>query len=262
MLLRNRKVVGTNTKYEVKPKLRRSGSSGISLTSSSTSFEDEDEEGVENDTTDELSLSSSFSSSDFFKGHRNDPFVAVDSQQQQQQFKQLGPIQTQVTGLVTNFTWNGLPWEGEQCRSVKAGLSGIFFALTALFCPDDPWEQAWWIFQAFTSIMADYFYIHTRSVWHGIDRIMAQTSLIYLVVRGMYYVHPLRALAMPGLAVGTFILANRAKNREDIQQWHWCHLAWHIVGPTMTCLGMYLSKTCPPNESSSDAIYFRQFCKY
>ena len=46
-----------------------------------------------------------------------------------------------------DFKNSGLPWRGEQCRSVVAGTSGVLYAMGAFVCPSY-WEKALWICQA------------------------------------------------------------------------------------------------------------------
>ena len=238
MTLRNRKVVGSRTEKDNKklykkrkthdsmPNLLRTSDSGMSLSS------------YEDDASEYMSVKGNHFLLDII----------------------YGTVKRQFRAVSKDFSWNGLPWEGEQCRSIKAGMSGCLFGLTALFCPSNRVEQTWWIIQAITSVLADYVYIDRRSIWHGIDRIWAQSSLLYLVIRGPKYINLVAGILLPSLAISCFILSNRAKMKKDLEQWHWCHFLWHIVAPAMTCLAMYLSYTCPPNES--EAEYFRYFCKH
>ena len=132
------------------PELRRAGSSTLS-TASLEEEDDYDESTILSDTIPEITSAGGV----FYR-----------------------TILTQFEAVFMNFYWNGLPWDGYQCRSAKAGLTGVFFALPMLFCQQNRYEQAWWILQAITSVLADYFYIHTLSAWHGVDRIVAQLSLL------------------------------------------------------------------------------------
>eukprot|EP00980_Cylindrotheca_fusiformis_P002209 scaffold504_cov109-Cylindrotheca_fusiformis.AAC.15 len=155
----------------------------------------------------------------------------------------------QLECLFRDFHWNGLPWEGMQCRSVKAGLTGIFFALPAILTPTmHPLEQCWWILQATTSILADYIYVHTRSAWHGIDRVVAQLSLLGMLMRSIFYVHPIAIVLLVSSAVACFVAASKAKDANDLERWHWMHCLWHINAPLSTVIGVYLSHLCPTGD--------------
>lgn len=165
---------------------------------------------------------------------------------------------TQMEALFTNFRSNGLPWEGYQCRSAKAGLSGAFFALPMLFCKGNRYEQAWWILQATTSVQADYFYIHTRSAWHGCDRIVAQLSVIGMVIRGMFVLQPWVIPLLLLAPIASFSLATHAKDNDQLERWHWHHLSWHIAAPLSLMIGVYLSYNCPYGTVEVDPL--KGFC--
>lgn len=207
------------------PELRRAGSSTVSfaptvVSSSDEEFFDDDELFMEE--------SSAASASDK-SGNALYRMVVI-----------------QLECLFTNFYWNGLPWEGMQCRSAKAGLSGVFFALPALLVPHmHPYEQAWWFLQATTSVLADYTYVHTRSAWHGIDRVVAQLSLLGMISRAIFHVQLWAVSILVGTAVACFAAATKAKDENNIQKWHWMHFLWHINAPVSTVIGVYLSHACP-----------------
>ena len=211
------------------PELRRAGSSTLS-TASMEEDDDYDESTILSDTIPELTSAGGV----FYR-----------------------TILTQFEAVFMNFYWNGLPWEGYQCRSAKAGLTGAFFALPLFFCNQNRYEQAWWMLQAFTSVLADYFYIHTRSAWHGIDRIVAQLSLLGLVLRGFFFIKFWAVLLLVSLPVSCFSLATQAKDQNDIARWHWCHCLWHIVAPIGCMVGVYLSYNCPYGTGGD---HFDQFC--
>lgn len=215
------------------PELRRAGSSTISTTESSFYDDDDeyDESTILSDTLPELTSAGGV----FYR-----------------------TILTQFEAVYMNFYWNGLPWDGYQCRSAKAGLTGAFFALPMLFCQQNRYEQAWWILQAMTSVMADYFYIHTRSAWHGVDRIVAQLSLLGLVLRAYFFVELWAVALLVALPVSCFTLATRAKDQNEISRWHWCHCLWHIVAPIGCMIGVYLSYNCPQETVNNDIL--QSFC--
>ncbi|CAJ1955683.1 unnamed protein product [Cylindrotheca closterium] len=212
-------------RYHQVPELRRAGSSTVSTSESSSLLyiDDDDDDDYDastilSDTLPELTSAGGV----FYR-----------------------TILTQFEAVFMNFYWNGLPWEGYQCRSWKAGLTGAFFCLPMFFCRSNRYEQAWWILQALTSVMADYYYIHTRSAWHGVDRIVAQLSLLGLVARAYFFVRLWSVALLVSLPVSCFTLATRAKDHNDISRWHWCHMLWHIVAPIGCMTGVYLSYNCP-----------------
>lgn len=210
------------------PELRRAGSSTLS-TASLEEEDDYDESTILSDTIPEITSAGGV----FYR-----------------------TILTQFEAVFMNFYWNGLPWDGYQCRSAKAGLTGVFFALPMLFCQQNRYEQAWWILQAITSVLADYFYIHTLSAWHGVDRIVAQLSLLGLVVRGFFFLKLWAICALVSLPVSCFALATQAKDQGDISRWHWCHCLWHIFAPIGCMVGVYLAYNCPHGTVE----YIDEFC--
>eukprot|EP00526_Cylindrotheca_closterium_P015014 CAMPEP_0113632654 /NCGR_PEP_ID=MMETSP0017_2-20120614/16979_1 /TAXON_ID=2856 /ORGANISM="Cylindrotheca closterium" /LENGTH=274 /DNA_ID=CAMNT_0000543231 /DNA_START=184 /DNA_END=1005 /DNA_ORIENTATION=+ /assembly_acc=CAM_ASM_000147 len=215
--------------YHQVPELRRAGSSTISTVD--IDEDDYDESTILSDTLPELTSAGGV----FYR-----------------------TILTQFEAVFMNFYWNGLPWDGYQCRSAKAGLTGAFFALPMLFCNQNRYEQAWWVLQATTSVLADYFYIHTRSAWHGIDRIVAQLSLLGLVVRAYFFVKLWAVAMLVSLPVCCFTLATRAKDHNDISRWHWCHCLWHIVAPIGCMIGVYLTYNCP--HGTAEVFGLDTFC--
>ena len=169
---------------------------------------------------------------------------------------QNGTIITQVLQqgiLLADLQSNGLPWVGMQCRSARAGLTGAFFAIPALAVIDAPYEQAWWVLQAVTSVMADYCYIHSLSAWHGIDRIVAQLSLLGLVGRGFFFLHWWAVTLLVITPVSCFMAASAAKGAQNLNKWHNCHFLWHLVAPIACTVGVYLTYRCP-SASDRDTI--------
>ena len=160
--------------------------------------------------------------------------------------------------LMTDFQSNGLPWDGMQCRSVRAGLTGAFFAIPALVVVDAPYEQAWWVVQAVTSVMADYFNIQGLSLWHGVDRIVAQLSLLGLVGRGLFLLQWWAVTVLVVFPVACFVAASAAKDARNLNRWHNCHFLWHIVAPIACTLGVYLTYRCPTDARDSIEPEFLQ----
>jgi hypothetical protein len=215
-----KKTVNKNNNYSRVPELRRAESTALSSTT--TSFDDDD---------------------DFLKDS------PISSESIPEPIKSRNALFTmiliQLECLFTNFNWNGLPWEGIQCRSAKAGLSGVFFAVPILVVQNNRYEQVWWLLQATTSVLADYTYIHTRSTWHGIDRVVAQISVLGLAIRGLFYIQWWAIAMLVTFPVSCFVLAAKAKVECDLQRWHWMHFLWHIMAPLACTLGVYLAYACP-----------------
>lgn len=139
------------------------------------------------------------------------------------------------TKVDPNFCKNGLPWEGLACRSKRAGLSGILYALPAVVALDSPFDVITWTSQACLSVLADYVYICEDSFWHGVDRYFAIFNLLTIIVRastGLCWWIGVLAL----LPVGCFLGANRAKSRNNLHAWHFWHCLWHVTGGPLACL--------------------------
>jgi hypothetical protein len=168
----------------------------------------------------------------------------------------LDTISTQIRGIYHNFFWNGLPWEGLQCRAVKSGLSGIFFCLPALVCRQNRLEQAWWCWQATTSILADYCYINTHSAWHGIDRIIAQSSLLGIVFFGHLQLYWWVIFIHIIPAGSCFMLANGAKQEQNLVKWQWMHFLWHVIGPAVCITGRHLTLSCRNSSGIPENLAF------
>jgi hypothetical protein len=144
-----------------------------------------------------------------------------------------------VEGMTADFCKNGLPWEGHECRSKMAGLSGILYALPALAAAGHPYDQIMWTVQAMLSILADYFYICQDSIWHGIDRYFAIFNAITVVLR-VSVVLSWEIILLVIIPMGCFVGANRAKNKRNIDSWHVWHCLWHVSGGSLLGLVIYM----------------------
>ena len=243
------------------PVLRRAGSS---TTLSFSSSLEEDEYGLdcgffkheEEEQTDDGSY--------FYDNDGDDEDKEMPKVNKQRHFSllQRGTIISQVLQqgipLMGDFQSNGLPWDGMQCRSTRAGLTGAFFAIPALVVVDAPYEQAWWVLQAVASVMADYFNIHCFSVWHGIDRIVAQVSLLGLVGRGLFLLQWWAVTVLVIFPVSCFVAASAAKDARNLNRWHNFHFLWHIVASIACTLGVYLTYRCPTDARDSMRPEFLQ----
>lgn len=159
-----------------------------------------------------------------------------------------------VQGISADFCQNGLPWEGTQCRSVIAGLSGILYVLPALVSRGHIYDQVMWPIQACFSVLADYIYICQDSVWHGIDRYFAIFNVLAITIRASIYLR-WHVVLLVFLPVSCYVAANRAKSRMDLCAWHRWHCLWHVVGGPLACLVMYMIHNC-----SSDNKDLENWC--
>ena len=138
-----------------------------------------------------------------------------------------------------DFCKNGLPWDGPICRSKRAGLSGILYALPALVASGHPYDQIMWSLQACLSILADYVYIGEDSCWHGVDRYFAIINLLAIIGRAYNSLHWSVGL-LTIIPVSCYVGANRAKTRKDVNAWHFWHALWHVTGGPLACLVIYI----------------------
>ena len=148
-----------------------------------------------------------------------------------------------LTSLLKDFRSNGLPWQGDQCRSLMAGGSGCLYALPALYSCSRS-EQALWITQSILSVCADYFNVHHDSVAHGIDRIFATFVLVNTCFRGssiLQWWTPIWAV----LPCSFFVAASGAKKDLNLELWHWYHFFWHLTGSFVCMMMVYLIYNCP-----------------
>jgi hypothetical protein len=160
-----------------------------------------------------------------------------------------------VEGVTADFCKNGLPWEGHQCRSKMAGLSGILYALPALVSPGHPYDQIMWTTQALVSVLADYCYICQDSFWHGVDRYFAIFNAITVVLR-VYVVLSWKIALLAILPMACFVGANRAKNQKNLDAWHVWHCLWHVSGGPLVGLVVYMLHNCEhPDVCLEDWIF-------
>lgn len=162
----------------------------------------------------------------------------------------------QVLGLTTEFKKNGLPWSGDQCRSILAGGSGVLFCIPAIFCNGNRIEQSIWITQAILSVLADYVYIDQDSWFHGIDRIFATSNVVAMIARAVIQLQAI-ILITGVFPIGAFILANRSKQQLNLEAWKFYHFLWHLTSSLKTAFVVYLLYNCPDytqSLSSNDLI--------
>jgi hypothetical protein len=163
--------------------------------------------------------------------------------------------------MTKEFTKNGLPWKDEECRSMMAGGSGVFYCLPALFCRSNGYEQCLWLVQAFLSVMADYVYIDKDSWIHGIDRYFAISNVVVLIFRTAL---GLRAIAFINafIPISSFMMANRSKLQRNFHRWTYYHFLWHISGSISIAFTVHLLYNCPAYDEkiSTDDYLLNQFC--
>ena len=151
---------------------------------------------------------------------------------------------------IQNFTSSGLPWTGGQCRSLRAGASGILLALCALVV-DTVFERALWIIQGVLSVTADYACICGDSYMHGVDRVFSICNVLRMM---SITVTTLRAwvgmLTIP-LPCLCFVLASMAKKKNNIERWKWCHFAWHLSSLISCFVVCWLVTQCSTGGSST-----------
>jgi hypothetical protein len=158
-------------------------------------------------------------------------------------------ISLPLRNLSQEFCNNGLPWEGNSCRSLLAGGSGCLYALPALFANASFLERMIWIVQACLSVWADYFHIHHSSIVHGLDRIMATCMLVTTVVRAATKLNEW-VLLLGLLPSAFFVAASFAKKNRNLAAWHWSHFGWHLSGGLVSMLVVGLINDCPQVDSS------------
>ena len=230
------------------PLLRRAGSSTLSSTSLS-SYDDDDYDNPDDDKTDIL-INSDDDLKRPLEGVSSDDrlssilLLSEDQQQLDENNVILKTIYHQLKGMSDDFQKSGLPWDGTQCRSTWAGLSGILYCLPIFFCYNHRMEQIAWIIQAFLSIMADYLHIHHESYWHGIDRFYATYNVLSTIVRASYGLH-YTIICTSIIPISCFVLANQAKNQQNLQSWQYYHGWWHLSGSIIVAYVVYLLYTCP-----------------
>jgi hypothetical protein len=159
-------------------------------------------------------------------------------------------ISLPLSNLSQEFCNNGLPWEGNDCRSLLAGGSGCLYALPALFANVSFFEQMIWIVQACLSVWADYFHVHHSSIAHGLDRIMATCLFVTTVVRAATKLNVWRVLLLGLLPTAFFVAASFAKKNRNLAAWHWSHFGWHLSGGLVSMLVVGLIYDCPQVDSS------------
>jgi hypothetical protein len=250
----------TTTTTTTTPLLRRAGSS--TLSSTSLSSYDDDNANSDDERTDLLNnndwkrpvvLSSDGSSI---------LFIPEDQRQIIDKNVILKTICHQLRGMSDDFQKSGLPWDGIQCRSTWAGLSGIVYCLPIFVCHNHRMEQTAWVLQAFLSIMADYVHIHHESYWHGIDRFYATYNVLSTIIRASFGLH-YTIICTSIIPISCFVLANQAKNQQDLHSWQYYHGWWHLSGSVIVAYVVYLLYTCPSMMTVADDVSSPHvmFCK-
>lgn len=164
----------------------------------------------------------------------------------------------QIRALTHGFCNNNLPWEGECCRSIMAGGSGILYFLPALVCPSN-FEKMMWVLQAFFSVWADYFHIHHRSVAHGIDRWFATAMTARMIYLAATRLQPWTAMTALG-PISCFAGAGGAKKKMNLEAWHQWHLTWHITGSLLSLGTMHMIYFCEGQVEGSSFLPASAYC--
>ena len=171
-------------------------------------------------------------------------------------------LRTQTHGLTKDFKSNGLPWSGDECRSILSGGSGVLFLIPVFFCKGNSFEQSRWFIVAFLSFMADYVCIVGDSWSHGIDRIVATTNAITLILQAATQLKTIAAFTSI-IPISTFIMADRAKKQGNLRWWKYYHCLWHITASLNIAFAVYLFYHCPDHaqDSSTDSFLMDRFCR-
>jgi hypothetical protein len=209
---------------ESQPKLRRAGSSLVSMADGSIDGAEE----VESDSLDE---DIGVKEDSIFRSTMNTSVL-------------------QLRGLTSDFQKSGLPWEGYQCRSLMAGGSGVLYALPCFIPAISFVDGSLWILQAILSVLADYLHIHHCSVWHGIDRYFATCNVVGTFYLAAGTLNPCAYVLISPMPIGCYVFANRAKKQLDLPGWHRWHFAWHVTSSLVVLLVNYLSRHCPEVDST------------
>ena len=143
-------------------------------------------------------------------------------------------VHTHVHAILMDASDSGIPWSGLQCRSIIAGGTGIMYALPALVCPTW-WEKSLWFVQAICSVVADYFEIHHKSYWHGIDRCVATMMTIRAIVICATILRPWIAL-IALVPLSFYVGSSRAKKSKNLEAWKRSHCGWHVSGSLLVLL--------------------------
>jgi hypothetical protein len=167
----------------------------------------------------------------------------------------------QVRGMTEEFKKSGLPWEGHECRSMMAGLSGVLYCLPALFCKSHSIEQYVWLTQALLSVMADYVYVDKDSWVHGIDRFVATTNAFAVLIWAASGLK-VNIMIIGIIPISTFILANRSKQQRSLQSWIYYHFLWHLTGSIGVAFVFHLLHNCRDYDGdfSTDNYLLNRFC--
>ncbi len=149
---------------------------------------------------------------------------------------------TQLSKMFVDMRYNGIPWHGDECRSIMAGLSGLLYALPALVCPS-PLEKCMWVLQAFFSVWADYIHIHQDHIAHGLDRIFASAMTARMIAVGASRLQPW-FVVIAALPLGSFSRAHIAKSNKALDAWKFWHFMWHCTGSLSVLLTAWVVHTC------------------
>ncbi len=141
--------------------------------------------------------------------------------------------------MVVDFKSSGLPWSGMKCRSLRAGGSSIL-CLLPILAEVHSMAKCWWVIQCFLALQADYFHVHHPSTWHGLDKIAAVITWIFMTSRVYISLDPMIYIPLVAVPSSFFLLASRAKDQVDLEAWKWCHLGWHVCGPFCSMIAICL----------------------
>lgn len=233
----------SDNEYSGKPRLRRAGSSTASTTNLSV-----DEHDSFSASERSAQLCSFDSSSTTFSSLVSHAYESCDELSLVRWWPYSDSLAKtvllQVNGLTEGFRTSGLPWDGPQCRSWMAGGSGILYCLPAFVSPTNSLEQFAWIIQAIFSVMADYIFIDQESIFHGIDRYYATFNVFATIVRASMKVDLSFVVVATTIPLFCFVMANRSKQRLDLQAWHYWHGAWHMTGAVVVSFVVHLLYSC------------------
>jgi len=163
--------------------------------------------------------------------------------------------------LFEEFTHPGIPWEGIQCRSWRAGGTGCLMALPAFFAPSP--DREFWILQGFLSVWADYFEIHHRSIVHGLDRSFATCMLIRVLVLCAMTLRPLPVLVAAVVPLACYSRSASSKVLRNINGWKCWHGWWHVTGSLLVSGAWSAMVKCSTTDASVDLLNSRwsEYCR-
>lgn len=103
---------------------------------------------------------------------------------------------------------------------------------------------AWWALQILFGYKSDYTTAGVPSIYHGLDRLMAPSSVLILTVTSILNLGVIQATAMFVPAVGTWTLAAMARKRNQPALYSLMHGLWHYLGSAVACYALTLNADC------------------